>query len=82
LRKIVGKSFISEIYERPDESVAVLFIDSKDESSYRDIKKAFEDFTLKYKDVLAGKLVSAIFDLAKNENKFLSIRSAPVLSLF
>jgi hypothetical protein len=30
LRKIVGNSFISEIYEKPNESFAVLFVDSKD----------------------------------------------------
>lgn len=41
LRKIVGKSFISEIYEKPNQSIAVLFIDSKEPESYKDIKEAF-----------------------------------------
>lgn len=30
LRKIVGSTFIKEIYEKPDQSIIVLFIDSKD----------------------------------------------------
>jgi hypothetical protein len=35
LRKIVGSSFISEVYEKPDQSIVILFIDSKDEASYK-----------------------------------------------
>ena len=38
LRKIVGNSFISEIYEKPDQSVLVLFIDSKETETYKEIK--------------------------------------------
>lgn len=38
LRKITGKSFIEEVYEKPHTSVIVLFIDSKDPESYKDIK--------------------------------------------
>ena len=38
LRKIVGKSFISEVYEKPNQSIIILFIDSKDESSYAEAK--------------------------------------------
>lgn len=42
----------------------------------------FENFTTTYKKALEGKVISAIFDLAKNEHKLLSIRTAPMLSLF
>lgn len=36
----------------------------------------------KYKTALEGKVVCGIFDLALNEHKFLSISSAPKLTLF
>ncbi len=52
LRKIVGKSFISEVYEKPHSSVIVLFVDSKDPDSYKDIKETFENFTNTYKSAL------------------------------
>lgn len=39
LRKIVGKSFISEVYEKPDQSILILFIDSKEKDSYSHTKQ-------------------------------------------
>jgi hypothetical protein len=42
LRKIVGSNFISEVYEKQGQSTIVLFIDSKDESSYKDVKSTLE----------------------------------------
>ena len=49
LRKIVGSTFINEIYEKKGQSTIVLFIDSKDKSSYRDVKATVEEFASKYK---------------------------------
>jgi hypothetical protein len=60
----------------------VLFIDSKEPETYKEIKRVFENFTTTYKKALEGKVISAIFDLANNEHKLLSIRTAPMLSLF
>jgi len=54
-----------------------LFIDSKDPESYKEIQKLYEEFSVKYKSELEGKVVSAIFDLGKNEHKLLTIRTAP-----
>jgi len=50
LRKIVGSTFISEIYEKQGQSTIVLFVDSKDEDSYRDIQATVEEFAIKYRD--------------------------------
>ena len=42
LRKIVGSTFIQEVYERQGLSTVVLFIDSKDEDSYKKVKITLE----------------------------------------
>lgn len=59
-----------------------MFIDSKEPDSYKDIKEVFENFTTTFKSALEGKVIPAVFDLAKNEHKLLSIKTAPMLSLF
>ena len=82
LKKIVGKTFINQVYEQPDRSIIILFIDSKDEESYRKEKKVVEDFAIKYKDNFMDKLTLGIFDLAKNEHKLLYLKQAPQLILF
>ena len=49
MRKIVGSTFINEIYEKKGQSTIVLFIDSKDKSSYREVEATVEEFASKYK---------------------------------
>ena len=78
----MGSTFISEVYERQGQSVVVLFVDSKDEDSYKEVKKVVEEFAKKHKDIFEDKLVFGVFDLAKNEHKLLYLKEAPQLILF
>jgi hypothetical protein len=70
----VGKTFISEIYEKQGLSSIVLFVDSKDEDSYREVKKTLKKFIKKYEQNFKDKLNFGIFDLAKNEHKLLYLK--------
>ena len=63
--KIVGKTFLNEIFEKPDKSVMVLFIDSKQEMD-PEIMKSLEEFAEKYHEAYSQKMDIGIFDLAKN----------------
>lgn len=66
IRKIVGKNFIEEVFQQQNKSVLVLFIDSKDPDSYKEIYLALDAFSQKFSEAYKEKLNLGIFDLAKN----------------